>query len=226
MKKASFHLETTADSFARLLSQLTRFIYLHRFPPKYGGHGEGYFFLRPLRLPEGRIGERPVTVEIDCSYVTESDNVITVFPEFWAIRFQIVTQAPERIAVTARCSHAPVIGYFDELLREIARRCPESREAIRAQIDEKRVGVKVIVEKGSQASEGQAAKPPPPPVDTLDPLDRKIIEVVNQIERQGLRATDRLVVMRVPLNPRTDRPYHRTTINRRRCALRDMGYKV
>lgn len=68
---------------------------------------------------------------------------------------------------------------------------------------------------------------PPEEVADLDPLDRKIIEVVRQIEEQGLRATDDLVAKRLPvMNPNTSKPYHRVTINRRRCKLRDKCIKV
>jgi len=60
----------------------------------------------------------------------------------------------------------------------------------------------------------------------LDPLDRKIIEAVRRIEDEGLNATDNLVAARLPLNPKTNASYHRVTINKRRCKLRDRGYKV
>ena len=41
------------------------------------------------------------------------------YPEFWAIRFKIVSPAPHQIYVTAECCHPPVRGYFDHLLKEI-----------------------------------------------------------------------------------------------------------
>jgi len=62
--------------------------------------------------------------------------------------------------------------------------------------------------------------------DGLDPLDHKIIEVVRQIEDEGLKATDHLVALRLPLNPTTYEPYHRITINKRRNKMRDKGYRV
>jgi len=63
--------------------------------------------------------------------------------------------------------------------------------------------------------------------DRLDPVDRKIIEVVRQIESEGLRATDELVALRLPvLSPRTGEPYSRKTINTRRNKLRERGYEV
>jgi hypothetical protein len=62
--------------------------------------------------------------------------------------------------------------------------------------------------------------------DTLDPLDQKIIEVVNELEKKGITATDELVAARVPRNPQTDRSYTRVTINRHRNKLRDLGYDV
>lgn len=68
--------------------------------------------------------------------------------------------------------------------------------------------------------------PVPVTDDRLDPLDRKIIAVVRQIEDEGLRATDRLVASRLPLNPTTYEPYHRITINKRRNRMRDKGYRV
>lgn len=62
--------------------------------------------------------------------------------------------------------------------------------------------------------------------DRLDAVDRKIIEVVEKLERAGLRATDELVASKIPRSPRTDLSYHRVTVNRRRCKLRDKGYNV
>ncbi len=62
--------------------------------------------------------------------------------------------------------------------------------------------------------------------DRLDAVDRKIIEVVQKLERAGLRATDELVASKIPRSPRTDLSYHRVTVNRRRCKLRDKGYNV
>jgi hypothetical protein len=82
------------------------------------------------------------------------------------------------------------------------------------------------------------AKPTPPPeyVDvedsaalndhTLDAVDRKIIEIVEKLERAGVRPTDELVANRLPPNPKTDLSYHRVTVNKRRCRLRDKGYNV
>jgi hypothetical protein len=61
---------------------------------------------------------------------------------------------------------------------------------------------------------------------TLDAVDRKIIEVVEKLERAGLRPTDELVASKIPRSPRTDLSYHRVTVNRRRCKLRDKGYNV
>ena len=61
---------------------------------------------------------------------------------------------------------------------------------------------------------------------TLDAVDRKIIEVVAQLERAGVRATDELVAARLPRNPKTDLSYHRVSVNKRRCKLRDKGYQV
>lgn len=60
----------------------------------------------------------------------------------------------------------------------------------------------------------------------LDAVDRKIIDIVEQLERAGLRATDELVASKLPPNPQTDLSYHRVTVNKRRCKLRDKGYNV
>jgi len=60
----------------------------------------------------------------------------------------------------------------------------------------------------------------------LDSLDRAIIKFVRQIEEEGLKATDERVAARSPLNPQTDESYHRVTINKRRCKLRDKGFEV
>jgi hypothetical protein len=62
--------------------------------------------------------------------------------------------------------------------------------------------------------------------DRLDAVDRKIIEVVEKLERAGLRPTDELVASKLPPNPQTDLSYHRVTVNKRRCRLRDKGYNV
>ena len=63
-------------------------------------------------------------------------------------------------------------------------------------------------------------------VDDLDAIDRKIVEVVQEIEATGRIATDELVAKHLPLNPDKQEPYHRVTINRRRNKLRDRGYEV
>lgn len=68
--------------------------------------------------------------------------------------------------------------------------------------------------------------PVAPDDDRLDAVDRKIIEVVQKLERAGLRATDELVASKIPRSSRTDLSYHRVTVNRRRCKLRDKGYNV
>jgi hypothetical protein len=57
--------------------------------------------------------------------------------------------------------------------------------------------------------------------DRLDAVDRKIIEVVQKLEQAGVRATDELVASRLPPNPQTDISYHRVTVNKRRCKLRE-----
>ena len=62
--------------------------------------------------------------------------------------------------------------------------------------------------------------------DRLDAVDRKIIEVVQKLEHVGLRPTDELVASKLPRNPKTDLSYHRVTVNKRRCRLRDIGYNV
>lgn len=62
--------------------------------------------------------------------------------------------------------------------------------------------------------------------DRLDAVDRKIIEVVQKLEQAGVRATDELVASRLPPNPQTDISYHRVTVNKRRCKLREIGYNV
>jgi hypothetical protein len=62
--------------------------------------------------------------------------------------------------------------------------------------------------------------------DRLDAVDRKIIEVVEKLERAGLRPTDELVASKLPPNPQTDLSYHRVTVNKRRCKLREKGYNV
>jgi len=235
IKRVSFCLNIAASSFMRLLSDCTEFIYLLRFPAEFT-NSSIHYFLRPLQLPNQRSGKQPIILEIYCSSVTEEESIITVSPKSCAIRFQATPSPSDQIKVTAECHQYPVLGYFDYLLREIARVRPESREAIIPEIDEKTAAeVQVIVEQssnriqdpqGAEASSEGTQEPSTPDLNALDPLDRKIVEVVHKIWDEGRKATDEAVAMRLPLNPDTDEPYHRVTINKHRCALRDRHYKV
>jgi hypothetical protein len=130
MKNVSFHLETTANSFAQLLSELTQFVHLRKFPPRFPVENEGHFVLQPVRLPKRKIGRRTAALDVVCSYVAEGEEATTDYPAFWAIRFTIVTPARGQIKVTAACSHEPVMGYFDRLLEQIGWRFPESPRAV------------------------------------------------------------------------------------------------
>lgn len=235
IKRVSFCLNITTGLFVRLLSDCTKFIYLRRFSAEFT-NGTVHYFLRPLQLPNQRSGEQPIILEIYCSSMTEGESIITVSPKSCAIRFHAVPSPSDQTKVTAECHQYPVLGYFDYLLREIARVRPESREAIMPETDEKTAAeVQVIVEQsskrikdpqGAEASSKVTKEPSTPDLTALGPLDRKIIEVVHKIRDEGRKATDDTVAMRLPLNPDTDEPYHRVTVNRRRCTLRDKGYKV
>jgi hypothetical protein len=64
------------------------------------------------------------------------------------------------------------------------------------------------------------------PEDGLDEIDQQIIKLVPKLRDSGHRVTDELLAMRLPLNPNTGMPYHRTTVNKRRNNLRTKGYEV
>jgi hypothetical protein len=130
MKRVSFRLGTTADAFAQLYSELTWFVHLRKFSPQFPTKHEGYFSLRPVRLPVGRIGQRTITLDMMCSFVVEGQPATPDYPEFWAIRFKIVTPARKQVKVTAECCHDPVMGYFDGLLKEMGWPFPGSPRAI------------------------------------------------------------------------------------------------
>jgi len=85
--------------------------------------------MQPVRLPNQKIGERTVTLSMICSYEIEGEGATPDYPEFWAIRFKVVTPAPKQIKVTAECSHDPVMHYFNKLLKEIGWPFPNSPKA-------------------------------------------------------------------------------------------------
>ena len=344
MQEKFFGLRTSANSFAQTLHDLTQLVHLRRFPFESPTGRRGYFFLRPIRLPAGSIGRRQVTLYMRCSYTLDGEPTSPEYPEFWAIRFRIVSLAADYINVTAECAHKPVVGYFHDLLNKTNcpfRDLPKARGATgtgwpdviqvtRAELEQTTaplpfepqdiyrhlcalcdhdarfllgqpetdghlerlavldadavclaytatqatIGTVRLLSVGSgtiiqftprdapfyqetptrswarfrhficcvRTHFGELARhqvqtqlqPVKSASDalasvtnsTLDPLDRKIIETVCYIEDRGLTATDELVAMRLPPNPRTGKPYHRLTVNKRRNKMRDKGHQV
>jgi len=216
MEQVTYVLNTSVTTFAHWLSNHTEWIHQHKFPPESSREGADvtnqYYSLQPAQRPSRAIGERPITLTMNCFYVVETEEGKTFSPEFWAIRFRITPLVPgQRIEVIAECNHDPVMVYFEELLMEMEWNWPLGMTSART--------IDVPTENG-------AGDLHPVTDDTLDPLDRKIIQVVREIEDEGLRATDERVAKRLPLNPVTSEPYHRVTINRRRNSMRDKHYKV
>jgi len=122
MQEKFYGLRTSANSFAQTLHDLTQLVHLRRFPFESPTGRRGYFFLRPIRLPAGSIGRRQVTLYMRCSYTLDGEPTSPEYPEFWAIRFRIVSLAADYINVTAECAHEPVVGYFHDLLNKT--NCP------------------------------------------------------------------------------------------------------
>jgi len=118
MQGKFFGLRTSANSFAQTLHDLTQFVHLCRFPFDSPTGRQGYFSLQPIHLPAGPIGQQLVTLYMRCSYTLEGKPASPEYPEFWAIRFEIVPLAADYINVTAECAHRPVVGYFHDLLNK------------------------------------------------------------------------------------------------------------
>jgi len=344
MQEKFFGLRTSANAFAQTLYDLTQFVHLRRFPFDSPTGRQGYFSLQPIRLPANPIGQQPVTLYVRCSYTLEGEPASPEYPEFWAIRFEIVPLAADYINVTAECVHNPVVYCFHYLLKKtncplpglpIERRLAGTgwrveKEIERAELEQTTaplpfepqdvyrhlcalcdhdarfllgqpetdghlerlavldadavclaytatqatIGTVRLLSVGSgtiiqftprdapfyqetptrsrarfrhficcvRTHFGELARhqvqtqlqPVKSASDalasvtnsTLDPLDRKIIETVCYIEDRGLTATDELVAMRLPPNPRTGKPYHRLTVNKRRNKMRDKGHQV
>jgi len=58
----------------------------------------------------------------------------------------------------------------------------------------------------------------------LSKIERKIIEIVAQLRDEDLIATDERVAARLPPNPKTEKSYHRVTVNGWRIKLREKGH--
>jgi len=344
MQEKFFGLRTGAGSFAQTLHDLTQFVHLRRFPLDSPTGRQGYFSLQPIHLPANLISQQPVTLYMRCSYTLEGKPASPEYPEFWAIRFEIVPLAADYINVTAECVHKPVVHYFHDLLNKTDcpfRDLPKARGArgtgwpdviqvTRAELEQTSaplpfgpqdvyrhlcalcnhdarfllgqpetgdhlerlavldadavrlaytapqatIGTVRLLSVGSgtiiqftprdapfyqetptrsrarfrhficcvrthfeelarhqvqtqlqpvkSASDALASMAD----NTLDPLDRKITEVVYWLEDQGRKATDELVAKWLPPNPNTGESYHRVTISRRRNKMRDKGHQV
>jgi len=118
MQEKFYGLRTSADSFAQTLRNLTQSVHLRRFPFDSPTGRQGYFSLQPIRLPANPIGQQPVTLYMRCSYMLEGEPASPEYPEFWAIRFEIIPLSADYINVTAECAHRPVVGYFHDLLNK------------------------------------------------------------------------------------------------------------
>jgi len=118
MQEKFYGLRTSADSFTQTLRDLTQSVHLRRFPFDSPTGRRGYFSLRPIHLPANPISQQPVTLYMRCSYTLEGEPASPEYPEFWAIRFEIVPLAADYINVTAECAHEPVVGYFHDLLNK------------------------------------------------------------------------------------------------------------
>jgi hypothetical protein len=130
MQGKSFGLRTSANFFAQTLHDLTQFVHLRRFPFDSPTGRQGYFSLQPIRLPANPIGQQAVTLYVRCSYTPEDQPASPDYPDFWAIRFKIVSPAADYISVTAECAHEPVMGYFSQLLKDIGWPFPGSARAV------------------------------------------------------------------------------------------------
>jgi len=71
MQKTAFRLHTTPDSFVQLLSDLTRFVPLRKFAPRFPTKHKGYFSLKPARLAMGKADQGLITLNMMCSYILE-----------------------------------------------------------------------------------------------------------------------------------------------------------
>jgi len=139
MKKAIFTLDTTPTLFAQWLSDFTKSIHAREFPaeypePQYPAENKGYYVLHAVTPQDHDVGEQPIVLEINCLYMVETEKGTIAYPGFWAIKFEIVPFARDQIKMTAECNNPAVMGYFKELLKEIAWLFPKSREAIEAKI--------------------------------------------------------------------------------------------
>ena len=130
MERVPFHLHTTAHAFAQLVSDLTQFVHLRKFVPRFPTPQEGYFSLQPIRLPRNEdVGQHPLTLNMMCSFSVTGEPASTDYPAFWAIRFKVVAPESHLLKVTAECCHQPVSGYFFRLLKSIGWPLPGSRRA-------------------------------------------------------------------------------------------------
>lgn len=190
MKKAIFPLDTTAILFAQWLSDYTQPIHIREFPveypePQYPAEGKGYYSLQAVPPLDHDVGEQPVVLEINCLYIVETEKGKFAYPGFWAIRFRIVSFAPKQVKVTAECNNPAVMGYFKELLKELAWLFPKSREAIQAEID-RLISHQVQTEPlPARASRGRKRKTRGPNVGTLE----KVIDTRLKIKRDRIAKT-------------------------------------
>jgi len=151
-----------------------------------------------------------------------------------------LSQNPNLTKVIGRCvAHPEVAEHFDRVWSRMLAEFPPGEDkapasdrthhlltfeemGYRNPLAETQTGHTIPAEATSQATVSKSSEDD----SDLKPLDRAIIKVVRQIEDEGLKATDERVATRLSPNPQTNESYHRVTISRHRCKLRDRGFEV
>lgn len=224
MKKAIFPLDTTAILFAQWLSDHTQSIHIREFPveypePQYPAEGKGYYSLQAVPPLNHDVDERSIVLEMNCLYTVETEKETFAYPGFWAIRFKIVPFAPEQIKVTAECNNPAVMGYFKELLKEIAWLFPKSREAIEAEID-RWISQQVQTEPLTPAGDGTGRVGRPP--STEEQWQERFADVENVLRKhKDLHITLKQACARVSIPYSTFRDWRREMVKRQKMTEND-----
>jgi len=129
MPALAFTLHTTFVYFDNWLRHRTEEVNSRHFPTE-----EGYIQLQPIRRIDEHVGL--YTIGMDGFHYTLKDDAERPSPLGPVMLFEVISISDERIQVTPKCVHPAVEGYyFEELLKDISLCWPESREAIKAEID-------------------------------------------------------------------------------------------
>jgi len=177
MKKIIFTLDTTATYFAQWLSDFTESIHVREFPveypePQYPAESKGCYVLHAVPPLDHDVGGQTVVLDINCLYMVETEKGTIAYPGFWAIRFKIVPFARDQTKVTAECNNPAVMGYFKELLKEIAWLFPKSREAIEAKI-------------GRLTSQQAQTEPPSPTADGMGDEEAEALSLPDWLPKKA-----------------------------------------